>query len=44
MDKINKGHPTRKFTAEWSKTFINFLDQFLTVTLIEGVIETELIC
>ena len=25
-DKINKVHPTIKFTAEWSKTSINFLD------------------
>ena len=33
-------HPTIKFTAEWSKTSINFLD--VTVSLIEGVIETDL--
>ena len=33
-------HPTIKFTAEWSKTSINFLD--VTVSLIEGVIETVL--
>ena len=26
LDKINKVHPTIKFTDEWSKTFINFLD------------------
>ena len=26
IDKINKAHPTIKFTAEWSKTSINFLD------------------
>ena len=32
--------PTIKFTAEWSKTSINFLD--VTVSLIEGVIETDL--
>ena len=40
IDKINKAHPTVKFTAEWSKTSINFLD--VTVSLIEGVIETVL--
>ena len=40
IDKINKAYPTIKFTAEWSKTSINFLD--VTVTLIEGVIETDL--
>ena len=40
VDKINKVHPTIKFTAEWSKTSINFLD--VTVSLIEGVIETDL--
>ena len=33
-------HPTIKFTAEWSKTFINFLD--VTASLTEGVIETDL--
>ena len=37
IDKINKVHLTIKFTAEWSKTSINFLD--VTVSLIEGVIE-----
>ena len=26
IDKINKARPTIKFTAEWSKTSINFLD------------------
>ena len=40
IDKINKVHPTIEFTAEWSKTSINFLD--VTVSLIEGVIETDL--
>ena len=40
IDKINKAHPTIKFTAEWSKTSINFLD--VTVSLIERVIETDL--
>ena len=33
-------HPTIKFTAEQSKTSINFLD--VTVSLVEGVIETDL--
>ena len=37
IDKINKAHPTLKFTAEWSKTFLD-----VTVSLIEGVIETDL--
>ena len=32
IDKINKVHPTIKFTAEWSKTSVNFLD--VTVSLI----------
>ena len=40
IDKINKVYPTIKFTAEWSKTSINFLD--VTVSLIEGAIETDL--
>ena len=38
-DKINKVHPTIKFTTEWSKTSISFLD--VTVSLVE-VIETDL--
>ena len=33
-------HPAINFTAEWSKTSINILD--VTVSLIEGVIETDL--
>ena len=40
IDKINKVHPTIKFTAEWSKASINFLD--FIVSFIEGVIETHL--
>ena len=40
IDSINKVHHTIKFTAEWSKTSINVLD--VTVSLIEGVIETDL--
>ena len=31
-------HPTIKFTADWSKTSINFLD--VTVAIAEGLIET----
>ena len=31
---INKTHPTIKFTVDWSKTSINFLD--VTVTIAEG--------
>ena len=33
-------HPTIKFTADWSKTSINFLD--VTVSIAEGVIEADL--
>ena len=40
IDKINKVHPTIKFTAKWSKTSINFLD--VTVYLIEELTETDL--
>ena len=40
IDKINKAYPTIKFTAQWSNTSINFFD--VTVSLIEGVIETDL--
>ena len=37
---LNKKHPTIKFTAEWSKTQINFLD--VTVYLENGKIKTDL--
>ena len=37
---LNKKHPTIKFTAEWSKTQINFLD--VTVSLENGKIKTDL--
>ena len=37
---LNKKHPTIKFTAEWSKTQINFLD--VTVYLENGNIKTDL--
>ena len=40
LDKINEVDPTTKFTAECSKTSINFLD--VTVSLVEGVIEIDL--
>ena len=40
IDIINKMHPTIKFTADWSKTAINFLD--VTVSIAEGVIKTDL--
>ena len=40
VNDINKNHPTIKFTAEWSKTSINFLD--VTVSIAEGIIETDL--
>ena len=33
-------HPTIKFTVDWSKTLVNFLD--VTVSVTEGVIETDL--
>ena len=39
IDKIYKVHPAIKFTANWSKTSISFLD--VTVSLIEGVIEND---
>ena len=37
---LNKKRPTIKFTAEWSKTQINFLD--VTVYLEKGKIKTDL--
>ena len=40
IDVLNKKHPTIKFTAEWSKTQINFLD--VTVYLENGNIKTDL--
>ena len=40
IDKINKMHPTIKFTADWSETLINFLD--VTVSITEGITETDL--
>ena len=39
IDKINKMHPTIKFTADWSKTSINF---DLTVSTTKGIMETDL--
>ena len=40
INDINKNHPTIKFTVEWSKTSINFLD--VTVSIAEGTIEIDL--
>ena len=40
IDVLNKKHPTIKFTAEWSKTQINFLD--VTVYLENENIKTDL--
>ena len=40
IDNINKMYPTRKFTADWSKTSIKFLD--VTVSITEGIVETDL--
>ena len=40
IDNINKMHPTIKFTVDWSKTSINFLD--IPVSIAEGVTETDL--
>ena len=37
---INKMHPTIKFTADWSKRSISFLD--VTVSIAEGIIEIDL--
>ena len=39
-DNINKMHRTIKFTADWSKTSIIFLDVAVSIT--EGIIETDL--
>ena len=40
IDVLNKKHPTIKFTAEWSKKQINFLD--VTVYLKNVKIKTDL--
>ena len=39
IDNITKMYPTIKFSADWSKTSINFLDRLVSIT--EGVIETD---
>ena len=39
IDNTNKMHLTMKFTADWSKTSIDFLD--VPVSIAEGVIETD---
>ena len=40
INKINSFHPTIKFTADWSKEKVSFLD--VDVTLNNGVLSTEL--
>ena len=40
IEHLNEKHPTIKFTAEWSKTSINFLD--VAVSLVGGNITTDL--
>ena len=40
IDNINKTYPTIKFTADWSKTSIIFLD--VTISITDGIIETDL--
>ena len=40
INEINSFHPTIKFTADWSKEKVNFLD--VEVTLRNGVLSTDL--
>ena len=40
LNKLNNFHPTIKFTAEYSKEAINFLD--VNVRLVEGELMTDL--
>ena len=40
MEHLNEKHPTIKFTAELSQTWINSLD--VTVSLIDGEVTTDL--
>ena len=40
LNKLNTFHPTIKFTAEYSKETINFLD--VNVRLVEGELMTDL--
>ena len=40
IEHLNEKHPNIKFTAEWFKTSINFLD--VTVSLVGGNITTDL--
>ena len=40
IDKINKMHSTIKFTADSSKTSVNFLDAMVSIA--EAVLETDL--
>ena len=43
IDYMNKGHPTIKFTAEYSKEKVSFLDTWVKRTQ-DGGIHTELYC
>ena len=40
LNKLNSFHPTIKFTAEYSKETINFLD--VNIRLVEGELMTDL--
>ena len=40
IDNISKMHPIIKFTADWAKRSVNFLD--VTASIAEGIIETDL--
>ena len=40
MNHINQAHPTFKFTAEWSRESVDFLD--VTVKLVNGTLTTDL--
>ena len=40
INEINSFHPTIKFTADWSKEKVNFLD--VEVTLNNGLLSTDL--
>ena len=40
INEINSFHPTMKFTADWSKEKVNFLD--VEVTLNNGVLSSDL--
>ena len=40
VEEINQAHPTIKFTTEWSRDSVSFLDT--TVTIVDGQIVTDL--